>query len=401
MYSNIRRVVGMVLGLLVFLLNGAVLHAQIEPPLTGPLLALGTAQQDRIIVYDVGTETHRELAFGTRWHYVWDFSPDGCRLLFTLSEGAAPARLYSARLDGSDQRELVQYDELPAERWGIWEPQWSPDGSRIAFTLIRDQSQRDGGIEREYHIAWITPDGGEPTFYSVTGNEHTPRWSPDGEWLAYISYDERVAGADINATAVPTPEVPTNQPTPQVVLLNEADLWLVSADAETKYNLTNFPTGSVSTPRWSPDGELISFIYSPGSGNDTFWMIARSQGAIPTQLSFEWNLTLDTTWLPDSTGLVAAVRDFRDTVQNRLWTIPLVGNADTDATLFLDDLRLTHADYPRFSADGRWLALRSAYELVLVDTLDRTWTLVEAMPLGNTPPVWSPPEFGGEITCNE
>ena len=89
------------------------LSVQAQAPLTGPLVAVDTAQQDRIVLYDLATMSRRDLSFGPDWHRVWGFSADGCRVLLTLSEGRALGRLYSARLDGSDLRELVQYDDLP------------------------------------------------------------------------------------------------------------------------------------------------------------------------------------------------------------------------------------------------------------------------------------------------
>lgn len=363
------------------------LRAQLIP-LQGPLLAAAPADHDRILLYDVGSGARRDLAFGDGWHLVWDFSPDGCRVLFTL--GDSLARLYSARLDGSDRRELAQY-AAPAGDWGIWAPRWSPDGTRIAFTLIQG-APRANGVQ-DHRIAWVEAAGGPVQFYSAGGDEHEPEWSPDGRWLAYIAFSQRVPGADISATAAPTPQGQTGP------LLREADLWIVSADGTIRHRLTDFPTGSVRAPRWSPDGQLISFIYSPSPGNDQFWMIAAQPGAIPTQLSSRWSLALATTWLPDSSAFLAAVRDFRDAPGQFLWRIPLVGLADRDATLYLADQALNHADYPRFSADGRWLALRSAYALALVDAASGAWTLLDDAFLGNTPPVWSPAGFRGEASC--
>ncbi len=355
-----------------------------QVPLLGPVLAATPAAQDRILLYDIGSDARRELVMGTGWHHVWGFSPDGCRILYTLTESSGLGRAYTAALDGSDARALVTYDALPARQWGIWEPQWSPDGNRIAFTMLRDGFE--GEAERQYHIGWVDAAGGSPQFYSVSGKEHNARWSPSGASLVYISFDERVPGADILSTAVPTPDGQTGSPPP---LIREADLWVVSADGSQKFRLTNFPVGSTTMPRWSPDEQLIGFVYSPSPSNDTFWMIAAQEGALPTQLTFLWGLALDLTWLPDSTALIAAARDFRDTDENALWRIPLVGNTETDSVLFVNDSLLPHTDYPRFSADGRWLALRSTYTLALVNMEDRSARLLDETLPGNTPPVWS------------
>ncbi len=381
-------------------------QAQASGFLGGPLVAFTTADQSQVLLYDQRSGSTRALNFGAFWHVVWGFSPDGCRLLLTLGEGiAAPQRLYSARLDGSDLTPLLDYTELPPERWSAFEPAWSPvtpgQPGRIAFTLIRDYPQQDGTVERQYHLAWIADDAGfpqTPQFYSVSGDEHTPQWSPDGQWLAYTSYDERVPGADVFSTAAPTPAPPPGTTPVPGTLLREADLWAVSFDGATKYRLTTFPTGSISNPRWSPDSTLVSFVYSPSPSNDMFWMIANAPEAIPTQLSSQWALILDMTWLPDNTAILASVRDFRDMPENRLWRIPLVGLADTDAVPYLNDPALAHTDFPRFSPDGRWLALRSEYTLVLYDTTTGAWTPLPDS-AGNTPPFWSPAAFVGEAAC--
>jgi Tol biopolymer transport system component len=335
-----------------------------ENPLAAPLLAADAAASDHITLYDVTNDATRDLTFGRTVQRVWDFTPDGCRLIVTL--GDQPARLYSARLDGGDLHELVQY---AGTTWSVWDAHMQPNGDRIAFTLI----DTDGNGDQRHRIALVSANGGEPVFLSVTGDEHTPRWSADGRWIVYVSYETSPEGS------------------------READLWMVSADGATKYRMTTFSAGSVSMPRPSPDGDLIGFVYSPSPNNDQFWMIGAQPDAFPTQLSFSTALALDLTWLPDSTALIAAARGMQGIAENRLWQLPLVGNADLDSTQIGVDPALHYLDYPRYSADGAWLAFRSEYTLELLNRNDGSRRTLANR--ANTPPVWSPAGFSGEANC--
>ncbi|MDX2074844.1 MAG: hypothetical protein SFZ02_00315 [bacterium] len=372
-------------------------NAQPTAPLSNMLVATVPATHDRILIHDIATDETRTLTFPIVGELqLWDYSPDGCRLLFTVdSTSNGMPKLYSTRLDGSDVRAMVQYTELSDIEWGVWEPDWGANG-QIAFTMYR-MRQGEDGIEKQSHIAWIDGAGGIPNFYSQTGREFTPTWSPNGQWLAYVSYDERVPGADAYSTAVPTPQGQIGEELPTI---NEADMWVVSADGATKYQLTRFDVGSVRSPRWSPDSALIGYIYSGSPFNDTFWMVANSAGSLNTRLSLKDNLTLDHTWFPDGSAMLASVRNLREVQQNYLWIIPLIGNADDSATVYLNDPTFSYTDFPRFSSDGRYLAFRNEYRLIVYDTSMGTWKAYDEDALGNTSPVWSPLGFMGEASCN-
>jgi Tol biopolymer transport system component len=346
-----------------------------QPALSGPLLAGSSPDNSGLFLYDLSSGTRRDLSFGLGNHWMGSFAPDGCRFAFVMSDpGGQNMRLYSARLDASDMRPLVDFtDESGAFAWEAWSPQWSPAGDRIAFVLIRDY-ERDGERTRTTHIARVPAEGGIPTIYSISGTEGAPVWSPDGNWLAYTSYEEGPGGQ------------------------RENDIWIVSADGGTKFALTDFAAGSTLFPRWSPNGEVIAFIYAPSGNNHQFWTAPASGGAVQ-QWSDTWTLVLGYDWLPDGSGLAAAIKGWQGNDDNILWRVPLPGYADTDATIYLDHPEATAVDYPVFSPDGLYLAFRSAYSAMLYNTVSGELRLLDDLGLNNSPLVWSPAGFTGEANC--
>jgi Tol biopolymer transport system component len=356
-----------------------------------PRLLTANGAQDSLVLLDLTTGQAQTITLATGVHTPWGFSPDGCRLLATVMQPNGLARAFTARLDGSDIQPLVTLPDLPDSRWGVWEPAWAPTGDKIAFTLLRDDLPDAPG--RSYHIAWVPATGGQPTFYSQTGREHTPVWSPDGARLAYVSYDLRAAGATPDATA--EPDIATNTPPDQRIA--EADLWVVNADGTGKYRATAFPTGSVRAPRWSPSGERLAFLYAPSPSNDTVWVMPAQPDAPATQITYHYHLALDLTWLPDENGLLAALRGYNDLETAALWRLPLAAGADAQATLYQTPESVPHPDYPAFDATGG-LALRTAYHVGWLSPEGALITHPDG--LGNMPVYPAPQSYEDSNICS-
>ena len=114
----------------------------------------------------------------------------------------------------------------------------SPDGKRIAFIVTEPANPKKPRESRASNI-WIVPtDGSElphpliPDLKSVD----SPRWSPDGRTLAFLSdRGEPVSDAD---------------PSTQIYLLRDGEKKAV--------RLTSVP-GGVEQFEWSPDGKMIAF----------------------------------------------------------------------------------------------------------------------------------------------
>ena len=95
----------------------------------------------------------------------------------TFSDGnTGQNALRVARMDASGQMELL------LERPGLQFPTaWSPDGRALAFYELHPETLRD---------IWIFNPGGDPAslpFLVTPFQERAGAFSPDGNWIAYVS----------------------------------------------------------------------------------------------------------------------------------------------------------------------------------------------------------------------
>jgi TolB protein len=117
---------------------------------------------------------------------------------------------------------------------------WSPDGSRLLFTLLTvNQPVVDGTIGST--ISTINADGSAlATLYETPDNTMEARFSPDASRIAFVG----------------------SEPGPR------RNIYLMNDDGTDQRRLTNSSI-EARNPRWSPDGNLLLYVNYDGSNSLT------------------------------------------------------------------------------------------------------------------------------------
>ncbi len=114
-----------------------------------------------------------------------EYTPDGSKIYFH-SERDGAAKIWRMNPDGSSQEQMTS-DEAYAD----WFPHPSPDGKWIAF-ISYDKSVEGHPRDKNVVIRLMPMAGGKPkiiaTLFGGQGSFNVPSWSPDSTKLALVSY---------------------------------------------------------------------------------------------------------------------------------------------------------------------------------------------------------------------
>ncbi len=237
----------------------------------------------------------------------------------------------------------------------ISDPQISPDGQWVAYTVATIDQKANKRVSR----IWIASvDGTHPTvpFTGDTTSSTSPRWSPDGRFLAFLS--ARDGG--------------------------RAQIWLLSRNGGEARRVSNLENGA-SSFEWSPDGTRFVCLTRTGPPasktsdvrhythisykfNDTGYfdekrshiaiVDVRTGGARQITDGDNWN-DLDPHWSPDSARIAFVSnrtgKEFDLDHNSDVWTIAAAGGALTKIS---DHVGPDNS--PRWSPDGTRIAFLGA-----------------------------------------
>jgi Tol biopolymer transport system component len=209
-------------------------------------------------VYVVGVNggPARQLTHGSHIERPLSWSPDGSRILFARSY--EPPRIFTVSADGSREDTL----STPGFREYDLDPQWSTDGSKIAFI-------RRSFIVDEFS-AWnlwvMNADGSSPkalTHYTADSSEAVTQfsWAPDGNGLVFAGVQVYRIQPDGSAqTVLFTGHYPVRWPvwSPDLTRILyvelvdfQPDIFVMNADGSDVRKITD-DSGSDVAPVWQP-----------------------------------------------------------------------------------------------------------------------------------------------------
>ena len=140
---------------------------------------------------------------------------------------AALALAMPARGQESAKHAITAGDLLAMHR--VAEAEISPDGKWVAYTVATP----DMDANRNATNLWMAPvAGGDAIQLTRTGKDSSPKWSPDGKTIAFLSS----RGGD-------------------------SQIYVLSMEGGEAHPLTRISTGT-DIVKWSPDGKMIAFTSS-------------------------------------------------------------------------------------------------------------------------------------------
>jgi len=156
---------------------------------------LYVAQRDSVAAYNiyksaVDNPKEVQLTFNTNGHVDGpEASPDGKYIYFNGSQ-TGTMQLYRMKPDGSGKEQLT-FDE-----YNSWFPHLSPDGKWIAFiSFLPDTDPNDHPPYKRVLLRLMPVAGGAPRviayLYGGQGTLNVASWSPDSKQLAFVSDAEK------------------------------------------------------------------------------------------------------------------------------------------------------------------------------------------------------------------
>jgi Tol biopolymer transport system component len=301
------------------------------------------------------------------------WSPDGTRLSFTVRDlSTSVLTLWEITSDGRNPHQMSFGWKAPIGRWGEGEccGDWSPDGKYFLFRSRRDRVASVWVVSEETTL--FHRQNAPVQLYSSPDRLNQPRFSADGKKIFLIHYHEqrelsRYDTQKKNFTpyldGIPARLLAFSRDGQWVAYRNETDgsLWRSRLDGTQALQLTFAPMDSYH-PTWSPDGKQIAF------DNGIRLYTVAAEGGIPRPLLPNEGNGIQPSWSPDGKSVV--YMSWPPWRHPGLWKFdPATGQSEIIPGS--DGL-----ENPQWSPDGRWIVAfsRKDRKLTLFDVGRQSWS---------------------------
>jgi len=271
-HANMARFAGR--DLIIFTRSGDLFAVRFDP------VRLETVGEELPVIEDVGGDPSSGAGY---------FSVAANGTIAWLAGAVTSADAVLTVIDATGERE-----HLPISPRGFFQPRFSPDGQKLAFTVGEGTAGVSGNV---WVYTFATQSLSRLTFGD---NELYPVWSPDGRRIAYLAYASKGAVFSRMADGSGTPErftpddstalfpesfTPDGNTLAFTRIGSRSDIYLATKGEEPRLF-----EEAASAPAISPNGRWIAYS-SPGAGvssvyvrpveGDGKWQVSPGLGAYP------------------------------------------------------------------------------------------------------------------------
>jgi len=267
--------------------------------------------RDLVVVDRESHTVENKLGAEGKWSKGPDFSPDGSKVIFSTFDKHRDYKLsswgiYKSNPDGTE-RELVSVDG--------WEPEFNPQGDKVAFHLIKSRARDRIGV--------MNSDGSDLKPVTKGGYFQSDlSWSPGGHQIAYdtvfaATYQLRIT--DITGTkdreltdgenGLFQDRNPEWSPDGKSIMFERHDkhfpsneLWVVNPNTRKSKQLLGM-NGYALDAAWSPDGQKIAFTADRDGGRDLDIYVMDADGKNIQQISDLPGHEHAPSWSPDGRAI--------------------------------------------------------------------------------------------------